>query len=77
MRNSGMDSQPLTRVFLTSYAGTVLADGANRTYRVGTRLRLDGGWATGLALSLEGARQESQGTQPVNQGVQLQASWGF
>ena len=62
---------------LTPYAGTVLADGANRTYRVGTRLRLDGGWASGLKLSLEGARQESQGTQPVNQGLHLQVGWGF
>ena len=55
----------------------MLADGANRTYRVGTRLRLDGSWATGLELSLEGARQESQGTQPVNQGLHLQVGWGF
>ena len=62
---------------LTPYAGTVLSDGPDRTYRVGTRLRLDGGWAQGLELSVEGARQESRGVQPVNQGIQLQAGWAF
>ena len=62
---------------LTPYAGTVLADGAARTYRVGTRLRLNGQGATGLQVSLEGQRQESAGQQPVNQGLRLQVEWGF
>ncbi|MCY4613347.1 MAG: hypothetical protein OXB94_06985, partial [Nitrospira sp.] len=58
---------------LTPYAGTVLAAGADRTYRLGAR------WAsvTGLALTLEGRRQEPAGPQPVNQGLRLQATWGF
>ncbi len=58
---------------LTPYAGTILADGADRTYQVGTR------WAsvTGLTLNLEGTRQEPVGPQPVNQGVRLQVQWGF
>ena len=67
----------LSAGLLTPYAGTVLTDGPDRTYRVGTRLRLDSGWAQGLELSLEGARQESRGVQPVNQGIQLQAGWAF
>ena len=67
----------LSAGLLTPYAGTVLTDGPDRTYRVGTRLRLDGGWAQGLELSLEGARQVSSGVQPVNQGIQLQAGWAF
>ena len=46
---------------LTPYAGTVLADGAARTYRVGTRLNVAGRNATGLTLNLEGQRQESAG----------------
>ena len=58
---------------LTPYAGTVLAEGAARTYRVGARWQ--GG--AGLTLNLEGTRQESAGAQPVNQGVRLQATWGF
>ena len=62
---------------LTPYAGTVLSDGAARTYRLGTRLRLTGPGTTGLALSLEGQRQEPTGQQPLNQGLQLQATWNF
>ena len=62
---------------VTPYAGTVLAAGAARTYRVGTRLELTGGWTTGVRLSLEGQRQEPVGPQPVNQGLQFQAAWGF
>ena len=62
---------------LTPYAGTTLSDGAARTYRVGTRLRLTGRWTTGLTLNLEGTRQEPAGQQPVNQGLQLQITWGF
>ena len=68
---------PFGTGLLTPYAGTVLADGAARTYRVGTRLELTGGWATGVTLSLEGQRQEPAGPQPVNQGMQFQAAWGF
>ena len=58
---------------LTPYAGTVLSDGAARTYRLGTR------WTavSGLSLSLDGQRQEPAGQQPVNQGLQLQVGWGF
>ena len=58
---------------LTPYAGTVLSDGAARTYRLGTR------WTavSGLTLSLDGQRQEPAGQQPVNQGLQLQVGWGF
>ena len=61
------------RGLLTPYAGTVLTEGAARTYRVGMR------WAgvTGLQVNLEGTRQESAGQQPVNQGVRLQVEWGF
>ena len=61
---------------LTPYAGTVLADGAARTYRLGTRLQMTGRGTAGLTLNLEGTRQEPMG-QPVNQGVQVQATWGF
>ena len=68
---------PLDTGLLTPYAGTVLAEGAARTYRLGTRLRLNGGWATGLELNLEGTRQEPAGQQPVNQGFRLQVEWGF
>ena len=61
------------RGLLTPYAGTVLTEGAARTYRVGAR------WAdaTGLSLNLEGTRQEAVGPQPVQQGVQVRATWGF
>lgn len=54
-----------------------LADGQARTYRLGTRLQMTGRWAPGLTLNLEGTRQESAGPQPVNQGLRVQASWGF
>ena len=64
---------PFGTGLLTPYAGTVLTDGAVRTYRLGTR------WTSvsGLALSLEGQRQEPVGPQPINQGLQFQAAWGF
>ena len=62
---------------LTPYAGAVLADGAARTYRLGTRLLLTGRGTTGLAITLEGQRQEPVGQQPLNQALQLQATWGF
>ncbi len=68
---------PVGPGLLTPYVGTVLTDGADRTYRVGTRLQMPGLGATGLTLSLEGTRQEPTGQQPVNQGVRLQAEWGF
>ena len=64
---------PFGTGLLTPYAGTVFTDGAARTYRVGTR------WTavSGLALTLEGRRQEAPGQQPVNQGLHLQIGWGF
>ena len=58
---------------LTPYAGTVLTDGAARTYRLGTRWTSE----SGLTLNLEGQRQEPAAAQPVNQGLQLQIGWGF
>ena len=68
---------PFGTGLLTPYAGTVLSDGAARTYRVGGRLQMRGGWATGLTLNLEGTRQDPAGQQPVNQGLRLQLTWGF
>ncbi|MDE2825343.1 MAG: BspA family leucine-rich repeat surface protein [Gemmatimonadota bacterium] len=68
---------PFGTGLLTPYAGTVLAEGRTRTYRVGTRLRLDTRRATGLTLHLEGRRQAPTGRQPVNQGLRLQATWTF
>ena len=68
---------PFGTGLLTPYVGTVLTDGAARTYRVGTRLELTGGWTTGVTLSLEGQRQEPVGPQPIYQGLQFQAAWGF
>ncbi len=66
---------------VTPYAGTILAEGAGRTYRVGTRLQLPGfgtsGTAMGLTMTLEGLRTEPTGLQPLNQGLRLQATWGF
>ena len=58
---------------LTPYAGTVLTDGAARTYRLGTR------WTSisGLTLNLEGQRQAPAADQPINQGLYLQIGWGF
>ena len=73
----GYGFAPFDTGLLTPYAGTVLSDGAARTYRVGGRLQLNGGWATGLNLNLEGMRQEPAGQQPVNQGLRLQATWRF
>ena len=73
----GYGFTPFGTGLLTPYAGTVLSEGAARTYRVGGRLQLTGGWATGLTLSLEGQRQEPAGQQPVNQGLRLQVGWGF
>ena len=68
---------PFGTGLLTPYAGTVLTEGAARTYRLGTRLQLTGGPATGLTLNLEGTRQDPAGPQPVNQGLRLQATWAF
>ena len=62
---------------VTPYAGTMLAEGAGRTYRVGTRLLVPGQGAMGLTMTLEGLRQEPTGLQPLNQGLRLQATWGF
>ena len=62
---------------VTPYAGTMLAEGAGRTYRVGTRLLVPGQGATGLTMTLEGLRTEPTGLQPLNQGLRLQATWGF
>ena len=45
---------PFGTGLLTPYAGTVLSDGADRTYRVGGRLQLNGRGTTGLQVSLEG-----------------------
>ena len=56
---------------LTPYAGTVLSDGADRTWRVGSRWR--GG--TGLDVTVEGVHQASAG-QPPATGLRLQATWG-
>ena len=64
---------PFSTGLLTPYAGTVLTDGAARTYRLGTR------WTSisGLTLNLEGQRQEPAADQPINQGLYLQIGWGF
>ncbi len=62
---------------VTPYAGTMLAESAGRTYRVGTRLLVPGQGATGLTMTLEGLRTEPTGLQPLNQGFRLQATWGF
>ena len=73
----GYGFAPFDTGLLTPYAGTVLSDGAARTYRVGTRLQLGGPGATGLNLNLEGTRQEPAGQQPANQGLRFQLTWGF
>ena len=73
----GYGFAPFDTGLLTPYAGTVLSEGAARTYRVGTRLQLGRPGATGLTLNLEGTRQEPAGQQPVNQGLRLQATWRF
>ncbi len=62
---------------LTPYAGTGLAEGAARTYRLGTRWQMTSRRFMNLTLNLEGTRQESAGAQPVNQGVQVQVGWTF
>ena len=73
----GYGFAPFDTGLLTPYAGTVLSEGAARTYRVGTRLQLGRPGATGLQVSLEGTRQEPAGQQPVNQGLRFQLTWGF
>ena len=60
------------RGMLTPYAGTSLADGQSRTYRLGTRWQ----GTTGLTLSLEGTQRAPVGQQAANQGFRLQAAWG-
>ena len=66
---------PFGKGLLTPYAGTALAEGRTRIYRVGTGLRVDTRRATGLTLNLEGRRQAPPGQQPVNQGLHLKATW--
>ena len=73
----GYGFAPFDTGLLTPYVGTVLSEGAARTYRVGTRLQLGGPSATGLTLNLEGTRQEPAGPQPATQGLRLQATWKF
>ncbi len=68
---------PFGTGILTPYVGTVLAEGRTRTYRAGTRLRVDTRRAAGLTLNLEGRRQAPTGRQPVNQDLRLQATWTF
>ena len=72
------------RGLLTPYAGSELAEGAARRYRIGTRLQLSRDSVTGFSLNLEGQRQEpagpqpvSQGPQSVDQGLRLQVRWRF
>ena len=68
---------PFGAGLVTPYAGTVLTAGADRTYRVGTRVQVRGAAAGGLTLRLEGTRREAGERQPVNQGLRLQADWQF
>ena len=68
---------PFGTGLLTPYAGTVLADGADRTYRFGTSLRLTDFKTTGLKLSLEGTLQEPRGQQAPIQGLQFHATGSF
>ncbi len=62
---------------LTPYVGTVVVEGRTRSYRAGTRLRVDTRRAMGVVLNLEGRRQAATGRQPVNQNLRLQATWTF
>ena len=62
---------------VTPYAGTMLAVGADRTYRLGTRVQVPGRGASGLTLTVEGTRQEPAGGQPLNQGLRFELSWSF
>ena len=50
----GYGFAPFGTGLLTPYAGTVLSEGAARTYRVGGRLQMPGRGTTGLQVSLEG-----------------------
>ena len=68
---------PVGTGLLTPYAGTVLAAGATRTYRVGTRLLVTSAGLRTLTVNLEGTRQEPAGQQAVNQGVRFQVTWEF
>ena len=56
---------------VTPYVGTALAEGSDRTWRVGSRWR--GG--TGLEVTVEGVQQASAGQHPAT-GLRLQATWG-
>ena len=62
---------------VTPYAGTVLATGPARTWRLGTRWQVGGRRLSGLHVILEGQRQNAAGPQPVNQGLHCQVTWGF
>ena len=62
---------------VTPYAGTVLATGPARTWRLGTRWQVGGRRLSGLDIILEGQRQNAAGPQPVNQGLHCQVAWGF
>ena len=62
---------------VTPYAGTVLATGPARTWRLGTRWQVGGRRLSGLHVILEGQRQNAAGPQPVNQGLHCQVAWGF
>ena len=58
---------------LTPYGGFAFTGNETRQYRLGARL----GMAQWLNLSLEGARRDSTGPQPADQGVQLQLQGRF
>ena len=64
---------PFSTGLLTPYAGTVLTDGAARTYRLGTR------WTSisGLTLNLEGQRQEPAGRTAGQPGPPTPGRLGF
>ena len=71
----GYGFAPFESGLVTPYAGTVLADGDARTYRVGTRWRSTERWAgfTGLALSVEGVQEQSAGgSRTYRVGTRLQ-----
>ena len=68
---------PIGTGLLTPYAGAVLVEGADHTYRVGTRLQLNSRGMTGLTLNLEVTLVAPAGPQPVTQDLRLQATWGI
>ena len=66
------DNQYIVAVVVTDAAG-----GADRTYRLGTSLRLTDFKTTGLKLSLEGTLQEPSGQLAPTQGLQFHATGSF